>query len=304
MGSAGPSGRLKAHLRELRPLLHLEEKDIEAILDTGIRETKESFAAMRVGLNELRLRAESRTALDALRGPKQAILAAAADESLAQTPQHVSRETCALLEMLGVSVPGVPRDVDVLREVEPLAQTSVEGPELDSGLPEGPSEKTLATLTQEACSLLESKLDFDLTTFVLTVLEAIYRGIGFDRVLFGFVNPDRTYIEGRLGLGDDIDNLIERFRFRISMSGGPVSAAFLCKRTIVADADAGQHADIARLFGCSYLVLHPIVGAGVLVGCLYMESRGSRRGLTQREFKLLEQLRDAVAEALERQRRA
>jgi len=264
MGPEGRSDRLKSCLREHGAILPLMQKDVEVILDRAIDATKESFATMHVNINELRLRAQTRSALESLRE----VQPDDSTNSAADTPERLDTGTTDL--------------------------------ERDAGLGGRPSEITLEMLTKEACSGLESPSNFDLTTFIMTVLEAIYRGVGFDRVLFGFSNQDRTHIEGRLGLGEDIDALIEQFRFRLSMSGGPVSVALLCKRAIVADAQEGSAGDLIEIFGCSYLVLYPLLALGKVVGCLYMDSRQPRPSLTTRELSLLEELRDALSTGIQR----
>lgn len=135
-----------------------------------------------------------------------------------------------------------------------------------------------------------------------SVLEAIYRGAGFERVMFAFVNQDKTHIEGRLGLGDDVDGLIEKFQYRMSKGGGPVAAALLARRTVVGDSTQDEIRNLARVFGCSYMGLYPIVVAGQVVGCIYMESRTDRTALKLVELRLLRQLRDALASAIRRMR--
>jgi len=262
MESEERSDRLKSCLREYRGVLSLAPKDVEEILDHAIGETKESFAAIGVTIDALRLRAQTRRALDALREVRPEDRA----DSAADTAERLEAPA----------------------------------PQLDPGPGAEPSEVTMERLTKEACSGLETPGDFDLSTFILMVLEAIYRGISFDRVLFGFANADRTHIVARLGLGEEIDELIERFRFRLSLSGGPVPKALLCKRTIVADARDSSFGDIIRVFGCSYLVLCPILAAGKVVGCLYMESRTPRPSLTVKELSVLEQLGNALATGLQR----
>jgi hypothetical protein len=76
--------------------------------------------------------------------------------------------------------------------------------------------------------------------------------------------------------------------------------ALLCKRRVVADAQRGEVGDLTRIFGCSFLVLHPVLVAGSVVGCLYMESRLPRPSLTPLELSLLDQLCDALTKGLQR----
>jgi hypothetical protein len=140
--------------------------------------------------------------------------------------------------------------------------------------------------------VLESEAELDLNTQILMVLEAIYRGAGFERVIFAFLNGDRSRIEGRLGLGDDVDELIRRFSFRMSVSGGPVSQTLICKRSELVDATREKTNQIARLFGCASYGLYPIVVAGQTVGAMYMESG---KPLPDLNRELLDQLRDALA---------
>jgi len=56
------------------------------------------------------------------------------------------------------------------------------------------------------------------------------------------------------------------------------------------------------LLGCAYLGLLPIVVAGRVVGCIYMETREPRRDLQTGELRLLRQLRDSLAAAMRRAR--
>lgn len=134
------------------------------------------------------------------------------------------------------------------------------------------------------------------------VLETIYRGANFDRALFAFVNQARTGIEGRLGLGDDVNALIKKFQFRMSPGGGPVTAALLQNRTLAGNNRQEDIRNIARLFGCAYLGLYPIVVTGQVVGCIYMETREPRPELTSGELRLLRQLRDSLASAIRHMR--
>ena len=180
------------------------------------------------------------------------------------------------------------------------ANSSQAAEQVDSGPPD---TDTLEGLTKEVCKLLDSPSSFDLNALILKVLEAIYRGAGFDRVIFAFLNEEGTSIEGRIGVGDNVDRLIEKFKFRMSLSGGPVSLALLSKHTVVADTGRDEASRIGRLFGCSYLCLYPVVVARQVVGCIYGESQQPRPNLTSRELSLLEELRDSMASAIARLKR-
>lgn len=239
--------QLKICLRELGAWLPLPEKELPDILKSALSDTEESFAAMGIRLNELRLDTQTRNAV----------------EAMAQATAGKATERA------------------------------------ESSPREG---ETLERLAKEACSLLDSPSDFELNAMILMVLEAIYRGAGFDRVIFAFLNQDRTFVEGRIGVGDNVDRLIEKFKFRMSMSGGPVSLALLCKRTVVGDTGQHEANKIGRLFGCRYLALYPVVVARQAVGCIYAESQKERPHLTDSQLDALQALRDSLAAAIGRLR--
>jgi HD-like signal output (HDOD) protein len=165
------------------------------------------------------------------------------------------------------------------------------------------ADDTLERLTAEVCGLVESGSSLDLNTLILMVLEAIYRGAGFERVIFAFVNPERTQIEGRIGLGDGVDKLIRKFKFRMSMSGGPVATALLCRRSVVVDSRRNEVNQLTRTLGCKYLGLYTLAVEGPVVGCIYMESRNTHPKLDSSQYYLLDRLRDVLVGAIARLRR-
>jgi HD-like signal output (HDOD) protein len=238
---------LKSCLREQSAWLSIARKEVEEILKTALNDTQESFSAMGVQLDQLRLEAQTRSAVEALGE----------------------------------------------------ANSSPPGGQADSGQEDA---DTLERLAKEARVLLDSPSEFDLNRLILKVLEAIHRGAGFDRVIFAFLSEDRTFIEGRIGIGDDVDRLIEKFKFRMSLGGGPVALALLLKHAVLADTGRDEASKIGSLFGCGYLCLYPVVVGRQVVGCIYGESREPRPDLTAGEVSILEELRDALASAIARLR--
>ena len=218
------------------------------------------------------------------------------------------RETQSSLAAMGVHVNELRLQAQTRAVLESMSggvPAAVVEPADAAGVPAGVQDRdegTLALLTEEICSLLNSGSHLDLNTLILMVLEAVYRGARFERVLFAFVNQSGSQIEGRLGLGEGVDGLMDRFKYRMSPGGGPVPAALLARRTLVGDAAQPEIRDIGRLLGCAYLGLLPIVVDGRVVGCIYMETREPRRDLQTGELRLLRQLRDSLAAAMRRAR--
>ena len=84
-------------------------------------------------------------------------------------------------------------------------------------------------------AVVSSDESFGLNDIVLMVLEAIFRGGRFDRVLFCLVTRDPKQLEARMGLGDDLESFIEKFRFPLSLLSGPVGPALIQRREVFVD---------------------------------------------------------------------
>ncbi len=207
-------------------------------------------------------------------------------------------ETQKTFGCMGVHINELRLEAQTRGVLEAMARAGTVQAEAPAEVAPGENTDTLGPLAKEVCTLLNSRANLDLNTLILMVLEAIYRGAGFDRVVFAFVNRERSHIEGRLGLGDGVDRLIEKFKFRMSAGGGPVSAALRSRRSVVGN----QTNMIARVFGCSYVGLYPVVVGGQVVGCIYMESGKPRPDLSADELRQLGQLRDSLVTAMRRVR--
>ncbi|HEY7617582.1 MAG TPA: HDOD domain-containing protein [Terriglobales bacterium] len=180
------------------------------------------------------------------------------------------------------------------------AQVEIALEQLDQESPSRTDEDLLGQLTTEVGAVLDTG-HFDLNSLVLMIIEAIQRGGGFDRVLFGLVDPDRTQIIGRTGLGDGIDSLIERFRFPLSIRGGPVAVSLLRKSDLLVGNDRDdryEHAEFMKLMGAPFFGLYPVNVDGRVIGCLYFDRREQGRALSARQVELLGRLRDQLAQAV------
>ena len=151
--------------------------------------------------------------------------------------------------------------------------------------------------------MVDSASDVDFNSVILMVVEAVYRGGGFDHVLFAFVNQEGTRMQGRVGLGDNVDELIAKFNFPLSLRGGPIAPVLLRKTDTVLSATSDSGSELLQHFGVGWLAIYPVVVDGRVVGCLYFESREPRAGLTSRQLLTLEELRNVLASVIQRMRR-
>ncbi|HYL74464.1 MAG TPA: HDOD domain-containing protein [Bryobacteraceae bacterium] len=123
--------------------------------------------------------------------------------------------------------------------------------------------------------------DFELSSFIGSLLEAI-RSSCLDRVVFGLVNEGRTQIRGRLGSGDSIDTLLNRFEFSLD-SGDGALLALQHKIDLLVDRERDDRYEESLLATClepSVFLLLPIVIDGQTVGCLYADCQRPVSGLS------------------------
>jgi HD-like signal output (HDOD) protein len=127
-------------------------------------------------------------------------------------------------------------------------------------------------LVQEAETALNGDRGYGLEAIVLMLLEALLRGGPFDRVVFAIMNADRTMVEGRLGLGDGVDQLIRQLR--VSTRSAPVSLALEWRRVALRTVERAMTGDEVRwcaTVGASAFGVAPLMVDGKLMGCLYAD---------------------------------
>jgi hypothetical protein len=131
-------------------------------------------------------------------------------------------------------------------------------------------------LLQDAESALSPDRSYGLEAVILVLLEALLRGGPFDRVIFAITNSERTMVEGRLGLGDGVDQIIPRLR--VSTRSAPVSMALEWRRVAIRTVEralTGDEAKWCAVVGATAFGVAPLMVDGKLVGCLYADCASS-----------------------------
>ena len=136
------------------------------------------------------------------------------------------------------------------------------------------------------------------------ILETMYQGFGFNRVLFCTTDKYRTRMIARYGFGKDIERIVENFGFRMNASSGVFNLA-LAKATDISIENAnedGIRKGIPQWFNevvtAQAFVLYPIVVKKVPMGLIYadQEHRGSM--LTEKQSDLMKILCNQAALAM------
>ncbi|MCC6319787.1 MAG: HDOD domain-containing protein [Gemmatimonadaceae bacterium] len=114
----------------------------------------------------------------------------------------------------------------------------------------------------------------DLNRLILTMLEAIYRGGPFDRVVFCVLSPDRSTATARFGLGDQVEALLPQFSFELSPRAGPLAVAMLRRQSTFVPVDrdfTAQELRFAQSLGAGSFGVFPVMVGSRMVGCVYCD---------------------------------
>jgi GAF domain-containing protein len=143
---------------------------------------------------------------------------------------------------------------------------------------------------------------------IYMILETMYRGFSFDRVVFSMGDTKRTKMIARFGLGENIDHIIKQFHFTISHSSDIFNIAISqAKGIVINDADSPN---IIRslpewyrltLAAPAFLV-YPIVVKGVCIGVIYADRKTKGTLMTESQMIQMEELRKMAVDAIEQKR--
>ncbi|MBF0607349.1 MAG: HDOD domain-containing protein [Magnetococcales bacterium] len=93
-----------------------------------------------------------------------------------------------------------------------------------------PEDVLAKGILEIANALLES---FSLNDILRMILEVLYRGMEFTRVVISIRSPKEPYMEGRFGFGQSIDKLVKGFRFQVEKTSEDVFNISLSRDSIV-----------------------------------------------------------------------
>lgn len=148
---------------------------------------------------------------------------------------------------------------------------------------------------------------FQLNEFYANLLEAIYRGIGFDRVILCVVSIQATKISliGRYGLGDIDVTDIANFEQPLANTHQIIPKAMKqCKGVAaVTDSPGAFPENLHYLVKGRTIYLSPIVINNKPIALLYMDRKAGRPKLNKERIKALVLFRDFAAMAIKKSRK-
>jgi HD-like signal output (HDOD) protein len=167
-------------------------------------------------------------------------------------------------------------------------------------------EAQFSDLTREVEAVLESGEDYPLNDLIIMFLEAIYRGVGCDRVLFCLLEQDRSHVQGRMGIGEGADELLPDFRFPVSLLSGPVGSALVGKKDLfVEDIELTRYSQsqYAELLKARGFAVCPLLIDNIVIGCFYLDRLHAPLKVSDRSKEILLRLRNHAADIIEKKRK-
>lgn len=146
---------------------------------------------------------------------------------------------------------------------------------------------------------------FNLNDFYINLLEGLYRGIGFDRVLLAILNiqPDRKGLIGRFGLGDIDPANITSFEYNLAVPGVIPQAMKNCKDMAIPPNTPGAFPDSLKyLVKDRTVYLFPISLDGKPIGLIYLDRKKGRPKLDASRVKTTRLFRDFAVMAIRKLR--
>ncbi len=171
----------------------------------------------------------------------------------------------------------------------------------------GNSRDLLRELEAEVRVTLARNSPGDLNPSILMILEAIFRGGPFDRVLLCLVTPDRREIRGRVGLGPGIEKASELFRAPMTDVAEPLVRSLLSRSDLFVTPE-----DLPRYRGSKLLKItepacfgiFPISVEDIVIGGIYFDRTMPISISDPEVLNALARLRDLAAVAIARSRAA
>ncbi len=147
--------------------------------------------------------------------------------------------------------------------------------------------------------------DINLNDILTMVLETIYRGMGFNRVLFAIHNPKNKQVLARFGLGKGIDEIIPNFRYNVDSSDDVfVSTIRTGKEYIILNVNSDEYKNkippwIRKLTMPTTVVLYPLVVNKRCLGLIYADNDDSSTKISMEALGFFKTLRNQASLAIQ-----
>jgi serine/threonine protein kinase len=171
-------------------------------------------------------------------------------------------------------------------------------------------EETQAILNAGIQDITQSLVeDFALVDILRIILETMYRGIGFQRILLCIKDARQNSMVAKFGFGPDVDALVRRFRFKLGASRDIFEVA-LARGADILISDIGDpkiQGHIPQWFSeavtAETFILFPLVIKNAPVGLIYADkAKAGELAIPENILSMLRALRNQAVLAIKQSR--
>lgn len=143
-----------------------------------------------------------------------------------------------------------------------------------------------------------------LNDVLMMVLEAMYRGLGFDHVVLLLASPAHDQLRGRFMLGAGVDTVLPQIQVPLGAAGGELARAITARQEVlVADVRANPDAvglppAVMAALAPSAVVALPIVIGSKAIGAIYVDRGPGHPPIDTIDLRYLRLLRDQAVLAV------
>jgi HD-like signal output (HDOD) protein len=222
--------------------------------------------------------------------------------------QELTRILKIDVENLGLSLPSVKGEEDQAPgKVD--REEAVAGPPGQPPVPEGQgSDQELSRLNfllqviEEINQAIATRMPIH--RLFMMILEGIYQGIGFDRVVFCMVDPQRTWISGRFGMGEGVEALLPLLKAPFTSKTNPLSLSLAHAREYMVHPGSRPkeppflEEDFWRASRAQAVLVSPILIDAAPIGVIYLDRLQALPAITALDRQRLQSFRDLAVIAL------
>jgi eukaryotic-like serine/threonine-protein kinase len=138
----------------------------------------------------------------------------------------------------------------------------------------------------------------------MMILEGIYQGIGFDRVVFCMVDPQRAWITGRFGMGEGMAALLPLLKTPFASKTNPLSLSMAHAQEYLVGPGARPEEppcleeEFWQAAGAQAVLVSPILIDAAPIGVIYLDRLQALPAITALDRQRLQSFRDLAIIAL------
>lgn len=252
-------------------MLSIDKEGAVELVNRSVDASEDISESVRYGLSKLKIRSCLRLVEEEIKEPEKAALRKIEQE----------KERGKLQDDVAVRVEGV-QELDEL----PISQ-----------------DKSINDFIHDITETLMGK--FNLNDFYINLLEGLYRGIGFDRVLLAIISvePTKKVLVGRFGLGDLDPEGVKSFEYDLAQDYSITNSLKSCKDMAIPPNTPNAFPErLKYLVKDRTVYLFPICLDNKPIGMLYLDRKNGRPKLDAGRVKATRLFRDFAVMAIRKLR--